>query len=188
MSFFLNKIRLWLRNKIYCQPGNEINISGRVRVRRCKISLKGHGCSLTLHPDVNLRGVNIEIDGINCHINIGANTVVGENTYLSCRERDISLTIGDYCMFSRNVKVMTSDGHDIIRSGERMNYAKNITIGNKVWLADGVVFLKGGDIGDGCDIGINSVVTNKVQGNTVAVGCPAREVSKNVSWRKELTY
>ncbi|BDA16200.1 hypothetical protein KAM353_23510 [Aeromonas caviae] len=83
---------------------------------------------------------------------------------------------------------MTSDGHDIIRSGERMNYAKNITIGNKVWLADGVVVLKGGDIGDGCVIGINSVVTNKVQGNTVAVGCPAREVSKNVSWRKELTY
>jgi acetyltransferase-like isoleucine patch superfamily enzyme len=38
---------------------------------------------------------------------------------------------------------MTSDGHDIIRSGERMNYAKNITIGNKVWLADGVVVLRG---------------------------------------------
>lgn len=28
-----------------------------------------------------------------------------------------------------------------------MNYAKNITIGNKVWLADGVVVLKGGILG-----------------------------------------
>lgn len=55
-------------------------------------------------------------------------------------------------------------------------------------LADGVVVLKGGDIGNGCVIGINSVVTNKVQENTVAVGCPAREISRDVSWRKELIY
>jgi acetyltransferase-like isoleucine patch superfamily enzyme len=31
----------------------------------------------------------------------------------------------------------------ILLEVERMNYAKNITIGNKVWLADGVVVLKG---------------------------------------------
>ena len=188
MSFFLSKTLLWFRNKVYCQPGNEINLLGRVRVRKCKISLKGQGCSLTLHPEVNLRGVNIEINGVNCRVNIGANTIVGENTYLSCRERDITLTIGDCCMFSRNVKVMTSDGHDIIKNGVRVNYARNITIGSNVWLADGVVVLKGSDIGDGCVVGINSVITNKVQANTVAVGCPARGVVKGISWRTELTY
>lgn len=83
---------------------------------------------------------------------------------------------------------MTSDGHDIIKDGVRINHAKSITIGDRVWLADGVVVLKGGDIGNDSVIGINSIVTNKINENTVAVGCPAREVSRDVSWNTTLTY
>ena len=52
-------------------------------------------------------------NGENCSLTIGENCVIGEGTYLSCRGNNTQLTIGNYCMFSRNVKVMTSDGHDI---------------------------------------------------------------------------
>lgn len=186
--FAVEKVKLWLRNKVRCQEGNNIIILGRTRIRACNISLKGHGCSLTLNSGVNLRGVKIEIDGKDCHVFIGANSVFGENTYLSCRERNVNLAIGNDCMFSRNRKIMTSDGHDIIKDGVRINHAKSITIGDRVWLADGVVVLKGGDIGNDSVIGINSIVTNKINENTVAVGCPAREVSRDVSWNTTLTY
>lgn len=184
----LNTMLLWLRNKVFCQGNNRIVILGAVRVRQCNISLKGTGCSLTLSAGVNLKGVNIEIDGINCHVSIGCNSVFGENTYLSCRERDIELAIGEGCMFSRNIKIMTSDGHDIIKNSMRVNQAKSIKIGNRVWLADGVVVLKGVEIGNDSVIGIHSVVTKNIEKNTVAVGCPAREISKEIRWDKSLTY
>ena len=53
--FAVEKVKLWLRNKVRCQEGNNIIILGRTRIRACNISLKGHGCSLTLNSGVNLR-------------------------------------------------------------------------------------------------------------------------------------
>ncbi|MBJ6958659.1 acyltransferase, partial [Vibrio cholerae] len=78
----------------------------------------------------------------------------------SCRESDTTLIIGSECMFSRNVKLMTSDGHDILRDGKRINPAKSIYIGSHVWLADNVTILKGVSIGSGSIVGINSTVTH----------------------------
>ena len=43
-------------------------------------------------------------------------------------------------MFSRNVKIMTSDGHDIFQKDQKINPSMNISIGNHVWLADRLQF------------------------------------------------
>ncbi len=184
----MNLLKLYARNKVRCQDGNTIEIMGAVRIRRCKISIKGRGNRLVLHAGVNLTNTTIEIDGHKCELSIGDGSVIGENCYLSCRECDTRLTIGDDCMFSRNVRLMTSDGHDILQGGSRNNPAKNIVIGNHVWLADGVTILKGVHVGDGSVVGIQSLLTSSVPANTVSVGTPAKVIKENITWRERLTF
>ena len=54
----------------------------------------------------------------------------------------------------------------------------NITIGNDVWLAGGVIVLPGITIGDGSTVGAGSVVTHDVEPYTVVAGNPARVIRR----------
>ncbi|EEW11823.1 acetyltranferase, putative [Vibrio mimicus VM573] len=83
---------------------------------------------------------------------------------------------------------MTSDGHDILYNGERINLARDITIGAHVWLADNVTILKGVDIGSGSIIGINATVTKSIDQSCIAAGNPARKIKDNISWNTTLSY
>ena len=98
------------------------------------------------------------------------------------------LTIGDNCLFAAEVDVTTSDMHSIIDvpTQERINYAKDIMIGNRVWIGQRSMVLKGAQIGDGSIIGAQSVVTNTIPSNCVAAGNPAKLVRDNVTWDKRL--
>lgn len=184
----LHILKLRLRNKIRCHAGNKIEISDGVNLRENQILIKGSNNTLTICDDVNIKGSIIEIDGDGCHLTIGNGCVIGEGCYISCRERNTVLTIGDECMLSRNIKIMTSDGHDIFHDGKRINHARDIRIGNKVWLADNVTVMKGADIGSGSVVGINSLVFSVVGNNAIVAGNPARVIREDVSWGIELTY
>lgn len=174
--------RLGLRNKVRVAKGNTLQVSRDTRIRYCRITIKGSGNRIVIEPGANLRGVELEVSGEGCELRIGADTVIGEGCYLSCRETDTRLTIGRDGMLSRNVKVMTSDGHEILMAGQRINSARSITIGDHVWLADGVIVLKGTTIGDNAVVGIASLVTGKVDSGCVVAGNPARVVRQGVTW------
>lgn len=177
-----------IRNKIRVEARNEIQLGSNTRVRQCQISMKGSDNTLVIKDDANLKGVIIEIDGNGCKLIVGEKCVIGVGCYLSARENHTTLQIGRACMFSRNVKVMTSDGHDIYAYSERVNPAKDIKIGNDVWLADGVSVLKGVEIGSGSIAGMSSVVTRNIPANSIAAGNPAKIVRQAVTWKRELTY
>ena len=91
-------------------------------------------------------------------------------------------------MFSRNSKIMTSDGHDILTNGVRINGAKDIVIGNNVWITDNVTVLKGVTVGDGAVLAINSTVTKDVPSNSIVAGNPARVVKEEIEWKETLTF
>ncbi|NOE08997.1 acyltransferase [Vibrio cholerae] len=177
-----------LRNKIRIKPNNSIQLGRNSRIRYCDIYVNGNNNQLIIHDGANLKGVSIELNGNNCLLEIGENCVIGENCFLSCRESGTKLVIGKECMFSRNVKLMTSDGHDILRDGKRINPAKSIYIGSHVWLADNVTILKGVSIGSGSIVGINSTVTHSVSDNSAAAGNPARVIADSITWQEELTF
>lgn len=184
----LQLIKLYARNKVRCQSGNTIIILGSARVRKCNITIRGSGNKLVLHPGANLKNCLIEIDGNDCELSIGRDCVIGEGCYFSCRERKTKLTIGDGCMFSRNAKIMTSDGHDILKNDHRINNARSIHIGNYVWLADDVVVLKGVSVGDNSAVGIRSLLTSSIPNNVIAVGAPAKIIKTDITWRESLTF
>lgn len=143
MSEFLKAISFKLRNRVRIDSGNTVIFGHKNRIRYCRVDIHGNNNRVIFLDGANLKGVHIEVIGNDCTLTIGKNCVIGEGCYFSCREKGTSLTIGDNCMFSRNVKLMTSDGHDIYQNGKRINEAADITIGNKVWLADNTTVLKG---------------------------------------------
>lgn len=55
---------------------------------------------------------------------------------------------------------------------------KGITIGNDVWLGAGVKVLDGANIGEGCVVGANSVVTRSLPSYGVYIGTPAKLLKK----------
>lgn len=182
------RLMLRVRNKTSIARNQSVDIDKTAKIRDCTILIKGHNNSLKIEANVRLRNTFIEINGNNCSLTIGENSVIGQNCYLSVREEGTSLLISSDCMLSRNVKIMTSDGHNIIKNEQRINHAKSIVIGKHVWLADNATILKGVNIGDHSILGINSTLTKSVEANCIAVGNPAKVVQSDVTWQHELTY
>lgn len=75
-----------------------------------------------------------------------------------------------------------------IQTGKRMNYAKNVSIGEHVWIAPEAKIMKGCTIGDGAIISSNAVVTKDVPRKSLAVGIPAKVVKENVSWKRDKLF
>lgn len=164
-------------NNIIVDNKKSLNLTGN------NIYIKGNDNILHIMPNTTIKNTTIEIIGNNCSVVIGSNCMVGYNCYLSAKEDNSNLIIKDNCGLSRNIKIMTSDGHDIYKNNIRINKAKDIIINNNVWIADSVTILKGVDIGSGSVIGINSVVTKSIPNNSISAGNPAKIIKENINWK-----
>jgi acetyltransferase-like isoleucine patch superfamily enzyme len=182
MSFTISQR---FRNKIKLKGSSIITIAKSAKIVDCSILIRGENNTLTIGKNTRLRQVNIEIIGNNCSLEIGADCMIGDKSYFSVKE-GTKLILGDDCGLSRNVKVMTSDGHPIFKAKERINKAKDIIFGSHIWIADNVTILKGVSIGSGAVIGINSTVTKDIPKSVIAVGNPARVVQEGIEWRDKL--
>ncbi|KAG5361834.1 putative acetyltransferase C18B11.09c [Yarrowia sp. C11] len=110
----------------------------------------------------------------------GNNMSIGERFYsnYNCTFLDCALiTIGDRVLLGPNVNLITAT-HDVDVQSRRdhVEYAAPITIGDDCWLGSGVQVMPGVNIGKGCTIGANSVVTRDIPAYSVAVGAPARVI------------
>lgn len=170
------------RNKIKVDGASNIAVAKSVKIVGCRILVRGKNNRLTVDKNTRLRNITIEIIGDNCSVKIGKDCMIGDACYLSVKE-GTHLIIGDDCGLSRNIKIMTSDGHPIFQNGKRINKARDIVLGSHIWIADNVTILKGCSIGNGCVVGINSTVTKDVPAHCVCVGNPARVVQNNIEWK-----
>lgn len=97
-----------------------------------------------------------------------------------------SIIIGRDCMFSSDIRVMTTD-HHVIRdaaTGDRINPPEDVVIGEHVWIGRGVQVLKGARIGDGAVIGARALVNGDIEAGCLAVGVPARPVRRGILWER----
>ena len=191
------------------EQGNFVQIDEQLRATAAgSIRIEGTGNTIVIGPGGSLRAASIHLGG-NCRINIGRGChladievfaaagcalEIGDSTAFTCRSRILmhepsTVSIGSRCLIASETILMTSDMHSIFDggSGERINPAKAITIGDDVWLGGEVAVLKGASIGAGCAIGFRSVVAGMIPPGCIAVGTPARVVRERIVWRHELT-
>lgn len=111
-------------------------------------------------------------------LHIGNGCVFGQYNHITAVNRIIigdNLLTGRFVLISDNTHGGMSVGELKIHPSARPVQSKGeVVIGNNVWIADKVSILPGVNIGDGCVIGANSVVTHDIPPYSLAAGSPAR--------------
>ncbi|TGE02467.1 acyltransferase [Methylobacterium nonmethylotrophicum] len=142
----------------------------------------GHNCSIFVGKNAQLARLNIYAKH-DSTINIGENTGFTNKAVLHAAE-SFDISIGRNCIIADGFFATVSDLHSIIdiNTNTRLNYGKDITIEDRVWIAESVRLLKGSHIGAGSIVGIGSIVTGAIPQNCLATGVPASVRKTQVTW------
>lgn len=107
----------------------------------------------------------------NAEIFIGKGCLFNNNFFICARKK---ITIGEYCLFGRNVTIMDHNGHGISPEERRSSSgtARDVVIGNNVWVGNYVTILPGTTIGENTIIAVGSIVQGDIPANVVVKGNP----------------
>ncbi len=149
---------------ILCRSHASVRIGGHVRLERLAVRLLATS-----------------------RLTVGDHTAfAGDASIVAHEARDV--TIGHGCLIACGVSFTVSDMHAIVDvdTGERVNPARPIRVGHRVWLGAKSTLLKGTTIGDGSVIAAHSLVSGTFSANILAGGDPAKVLRTNVTWRDDL--
>jgi acetyltransferase-like isoleucine patch superfamily enzyme len=179
-----------LRLRLIEISGQGNHIIASENVKGClKIMIRGDNNRIQVGPGVRFNN-DPSIVTMHCHntcLEIGAGTS-SEGSTFHFREDGTSITVGEDCMIARDTNFWVTDFHSILdkTTGSRTNVARNIEVGNHVWIGWGAKILKNVHIGSGSIIGTSSVVSRDVAPHTLVMGVPAVELKSHVNWSREL--
>ena len=166
-------------NRIICNSPDYLN----------RITFRFNGSNASVIIGENIR-INKELKiecGSNCSVIIGDNTTFVNTTIYSSYA---DVLIGNDCMFSYGIYIRNHDSHCIfnINSGQRLNYSRNIEIGDHVWVGQNCILLGGFKVGKGSVLGAGSVSSSQFESNIIIGGNPARIIRKDVCWTRDMTW
>lgn len=184
-NLFYRLIFAKIGNFVFLAPSVDIKSAGSIElgnrvVMQSNVHINGWhlGSKLRLKNFAYLdRGVNIMVHD-NAEIEIGERTYIGPYT---CMAGPGPVKIGDNCLISSHCGIygnnhVFENPAELIKKQGFTN--KGITIGNDCWLGTGVKVLDGVSLGEGSVIGAGAVVTKDIPAYSVAVGVPAKIVSR----------
>ncbi|MBQ9265043.1 MAG: acetyltransferase [Clostridia bacterium] len=122
------------------------------------------------------RFCRFDLEGTQPTLFIGDNCEMGDMTHIVAHKK---VQIGNNVLIAS--KCFISDTNHGVYKGERQDSpemqpnSRNLVtapvrIGNNVWIGENVVILAGADIGDGCIIGANAIVSKKIEKYSMVVG------------------
>lgn len=126
------------------------------------------------------------ISDFNSRITIGKDFTMESGHIASTEGKNI--IIGEDCMFANDIEIRNGDSHSIIsiQSGMRINDAKDVEIGNHVWLCAHSRILKGSSIPNNSIIGNSCLVSGILtQSNSIYSGIPAKLIKSGVTWDRK---
>ena len=160
---------------------------GGAFVRRTYIKNNGKNNCLILEEGCRIYDSQIQFFGENNTVKIEHDCVL-KNVDIWISDGGIiegkKVRIGEKCLFSDTITFRTGDSHSILDSdGKRINKAKDITIGDHVWIGQQVIVLKGSTVGADSIVGTGALLTGKTyDSNSIIAGIPAKIVKQHVSW------
>lgn len=164
---------------------NHINIEKHAKIHNLSILINGDNNTINIGERCSIVGsVNMRGDG-NCLV-ISSLTSF-QNTNINIQE-GTSVSIGVNSMFASGVQIRTTDSHSITdMDGNRINPAKNISIGDKCWIGLDALIMKGAFIPDETIVGARATVTGKFsESNIIIAGTPAKIIKTGVKWDRRL--
>lgn len=187
---------------IVCSLGYK-NISKSIFVGK-RVNLLGKrymqiGDKVKLHDSVEIDGLSENGVIIKEKVVLGKNTTIACTGSLRCIGKGIRIgartTFGADCFFGAAGGIEIGEdvvaGQQIRFHSENHNYSdvnrlikeqgvchKGIKVGNNCWIGAGAVFLDGAEIGDGCVVAANAVVTKKFGNDLVIGGVPAKIIAE----------
>jgi len=196
--------RCWKRTTIKCQGCGHTVLYADSLLDHCEIKLQGKNNTLEIGARSRLWDVKLHLVGENLHCRIGADCrlsggqyqledlgsrlEIGENCTIftpmvSAMEGSI-VKIGQDCLIAYGSDIRNSDAHSILdaTTRQRINPAANVTIGDHVWIGNGVQILKGVNIGPRAVVAARSVVTKDIPAHVLVGGSPARIIREGVDW------
>lgn len=128
----------------------------------------------------------IKMCGENAEVSIGdLCTFVSSDMLVSSHGK---ICIGEDCMMASEADFRQSDAHLIFDKDtlQRINYSKDIIIGNHVWIGRESSILGGAHIGNNSICGARTVTSGTFGENVIIAGCPGKVIRENVLWSRDL--
>ena len=144
---------------VLLRDGAHLTVNGRVQLY--------YGTTLQVHK-------NAELTMGEAHFNTGTTVICA-----------YKMTFGQLVTTARNVFIFDSDHHPIYNSeGKRINDAKEVIIGDHVWIGLKSTIMKGTNIESGTVISAHSLVSGNIPGHALVATAPARPVMKDITWER----
>lgn len=203
-----------LKNRLYALPlylqryaNNEVILNG-ARLKKVKIKIRGSENRVYIHSSQVLENFEISLNCCNSVIYLqggyannliirvmddGSDVTIGNKTTINGAElwvtEGMDITIGQDCMFAKNIELRTGDNHAIFQHGKRVNHGGSISIGHHVWIGANAKIMKGVLIPSGSVIGNSSLVTRSLEEeNAIYVGVPAKLIKSDICWYRDKKY
>ena len=193
--------------------GNRVSVDRSAFCVNCLIDVVGNNNTIIVHEAVRLHNLRFFIRGNNNRIEVGSRVrvnrdgdlwieddgggiTIGEETtidaaHIAVTEPGSRIQIGRECLFAYDIDIRTGDSHSIIdsRTNKRINYARDVLIGDHVWIAAHCSILKGVRIGKNSIVATRSVVTRPFeQEGAIVGGNPARVLKEGINWVYKRIY
>ena len=163
---------------------NRVSIGKGSAALRLQVRI-GSNCDVRIGDDCNLGQLYIYAER-NGQVTIGAGSIF--NGYIRFLLHEAGrIAIGQDCLFAGQVDVTLSDMHSVVdvETGERLNPARDVALGDHVWIGQRAMILKGAQVQAGSIIGACALVTGEIPPNCMAVGVPAKVIKTGVTWKHE---
>ena len=171
---------------VQLDPGSKLILKNRMKVGVKQVRKSRLETRILLEKDATMQvdktfsvfaGSYIRvIEGGTLHIK--GSGFINENVQITCGDK---IEIGDGCFIGRDVIIRSYDAHQILKEGYQVSAP--IKIGNRVWIGQRAMILKGVTIGDGAVIAAGAVVTKDVPPHSVVAGVPAKVIDQDVEWK-----
>ncbi|PYE25106.1 transferase family hexapeptide repeat protein [Rhizobium sp. PP-CC-3A-592] len=95
-----------------------------------------------------------------------------------------TIQLGRDCLIAGNTSFSSSHVHKILDldTGERLNPAGDIIVGDHVWISADATLWPGAKVGNDSVVGKGSYVSKEFPANCIIAGTPARVVRERITW------